>query len=98
MSLSRCFSEAKSTMGVTPGLVSGVESGVLGSGWQRSGCLGSQVIGAVMEAKAGRLLTKSSLGLNWYYWFGLYTSGSICLVSRSSVIVARHQSSQSAEQ
>ena len=46
----------------------------------------------MMEAKSGRLLTKSSLELDWYYWFGLYTSESICLVSRSSVIVVRYQS------
>jgi hypothetical protein len=96
-SVNLCVSEAKSTVGVTPGLVSGVESGVLGSECQRSGCPGSQGIGAVIEAKFGRLLTKSSLGLNWYYWFSLYTSESICLVSRSSVIVARYQSSQSAK-
>ena len=48
----------------------------------------------MMEAKSGRLLTKSSLGLDWYYWFGLYTSESICLVSRSSVIVVRYQSAE----
>ena len=68
-SVDLCVSEVKSTMGITPGLMSGVESGVLGSDWKRSGCPGSQVIGAVVEAKFGRLLTKSSLGLNWSYWF-----------------------------
>ena len=84
-SMDLCISEVKSTVGITPGLVSGVES--RGSGVWVAEVWVSRVsrVGSVMEAKSGRLLTKSSLGLDWYYWFGLYTSESICLVSRSSV-------------
>ena len=98
MFLTLCVSEVKSTVVIIPGLVSGVESGVLGSEWQRSGCPGSQVVGSVMEAKSGRLLTKSSLRLNWFYWF-VYIHGvsllgkqTISHRNKASVSVVKHQS------
>jgi hypothetical protein len=92
-SVDQCISEAKSIVGITPGLVSGVESGVRGSEWQRSRCPGSHMVGSVMKAKFGRLLTKSSLRLNRSYWF-VYIQGRFCFVSRPSVIVVRHQSAE----
>ena len=58
--------------------------GFQGSRWQRSECQGVQGVQGRFQGSRrdfGRLLTKSSLGLNWSMSRSLYTNGSICLVS-----------------